>query len=374
MRVWQRLVPTLVPHCTSRALPVQTCGRPHLDVLHDADEGVEAVQVALGQRVQVARRQRLGAHPRQPAPQQCRLLDPQLRGSSGSIQLTRRSVHCIIAVCSRLVMTATEKVRWSVAMRGHSTPQTPGCPSSTLPRGPRRRWPEGHPAAQAADRPPHRPAAWWQPGVAVTTACACADETYIDSRGDANLLVGSSALHAANPGVSKGPVTLSSHPARVRCASALEHLLQHLAALVMNRLQRRGGCPALSRRSPVLPQVCKLQAGKVCALCRLAASGPGGCHVRGQVQHLQLLTQLLQGALNVMQLMSAGPLCQEHSGAISGGPDSAPAPRRRRTRAPHGAAAAAAARPPVAPPPARPSTGRWPTPTPRCHHPAGARP
>ena len=77
---------------------MQTCGRPHLDVLHDADEGVEAVQVALGQRVQVPRRQRLGAHPRQPASQQRRLLDPQLRGSSSSSQqLAGTRVHCIIA-------------------------------------------------------------------------------------------------------------------------------------------------------------------------------------------------------------------------------------------------------------------------------------
>ena len=62
------------------ALNLKFC-RPHLDVLHDPDEGVEAVQVALGQRVQVARRQRLGADPRQPAPQQRRLLDPQLQGA-----------------------------------------------------------------------------------------------------------------------------------------------------------------------------------------------------------------------------------------------------------------------------------------------------
>ena len=66
--------------------------RPHLHVLHDADEGVEAVQIALSQRVQVARRQRLSAHPRQPAAQHRRLLNPQLRRSSTSTQI---SVHGI---------------------------------------------------------------------------------------------------------------------------------------------------------------------------------------------------------------------------------------------------------------------------------------
>ncbi len=139
--------------------------RSHLDVLHDADKGVEAVQIALGQRVQVPCRQRLGAHPRQPAPQQRRLLDPQLRGSSSSIQqLARQSCPWQHRVYDRalesLKMSATVSMRCSeVNHDKHSAPQPLGCPSATLPRALRQRWPEGRPATQAADRPPHQPAA-----------------------------------------------------------------------------------------------------------------------------------------------------------------------------------------------------------------------